>query len=536
MMAKFFKGLTDRFGQPIEKSVLETELSAASVGVRSPLTSYPGDGLNPDRLAVILREADAGDPLRYLELAETIEERDPHYAGVLRTRKQSVAQLEISVEPGSDEPAHVKQADMVGGWLKRDELADEIFDMLDAVGKGYSFTEIIWDSSSGQWRPERLEWRDPRWFRFDRTDGRTPTRIHDNGEEKPIDAFKYVFAVMRAKSGLPSRSGLARIIAWAWMFKAFTQRDWAIFTQNYGQPVRLGKYGSNASPQDRQTLYRAVANIGGDMAAIIPESMAIEFIEAKNLGAGHALYIERANWLDQQISKAVLGQTATTDAIAGGHAVGQEHRQVQEDIERADARQLSAIINRDLIRPWIDLEFGPQASYPRVKIGRPETKDVKMLVDAVAMLTPLGLVVGQDQMRALIGIGAPADGDAPLKAAPGDAPLKVAAPYPATNPLPDPGNPAKPVTVASKPAGPAKPVAADLFEAIADGALSGASVLTAWLRESVEAADSLEELQKLVRDGMAGLPPKELEATMRQAMLLAELTGRAEILAQANNG
>jgi phage gp29-like protein len=59
---------------------------------------------------------------------------------------------------------------MVRDWLKRDELTDEIFDILDCLGKGYSFTEIIWDTSTGQWMPLRLEWRDPRWFRFDRND------------------------------------------------------------------------------------------------------------------------------------------------------------------------------------------------------------------------------------------------------------------------------------------------------------------------------------------------------------------------------
>ena len=49
---------------------------------------------------------------------------------------------------------------------------------------------------------------------------------------------------------------------------------------------------------------------------------------------------------------------------------GKEHRQVQEDIERADAKALSAIINRDLIRCWIDLEYGSQKKYPRLRIGR----------------------------------------------------------------------------------------------------------------------------------------------------------------------
>ena len=44
--------------------------------MRSPIAGYPADGLNPQRLASILREPDQGDPLRYLELAETSSERD----------------------------------------------------------------------------------------------------------------------------------------------------------------------------------------------------------------------------------------------------------------------------------------------------------------------------------------------------------------------------------------------------------------------------------------------------------------------------
>ena len=160
-MADRFKGLVDQWGRPIEKAALTAEIAAPSLsGTRTPLTAYPGDGLDPQRLAQILRAADTGDPVSYLELAEQIEERDPHYAGVLSTRKRSVSQLEVTVEAASDDPIHKEQAERVEEWLTRDELADETFDMLDAVGKGYSFTEIIWDSSAGQWEPKRLEWRD----------------------------------------------------------------------------------------------------------------------------------------------------------------------------------------------------------------------------------------------------------------------------------------------------------------------------------------------------------------------------------------
>lgn len=190
-----------------------------------------------------------------------IEERDPHYLAVLSTRKRAVGQIDITVEAASDDAADVKKADMVRDWLKRDELVEEIFDILDCIGKGYSFTEIIWDTSEGQWRPARLEWRDPRWFRFDRVDLATPLQLDQNGQEKPLDPFKFIYAQIKAKSGLALRSGLARVATWGWMFKAFTQRDWAIFTQTYGQPLRIGKLAAGASEEDKDTLFRAAGTL-----------------------------------------------------------------------------------------------------------------------------------------------------------------------------------------------------------------------------------------------------------------------------------
>ena len=129
--------ILDAYGRPIDRQLVTQEVGAATLGgVRSPITGYPGDGLNPTRLANILREADAGDPLRYLELAQTIEERDLHYVGVLGTRRRAVSQIEVTVEAGSDDPEHERHAEMVRNWLGRDELQDELFDILDAVGKG----------------------------------------------------------------------------------------------------------------------------------------------------------------------------------------------------------------------------------------------------------------------------------------------------------------------------------------------------------------------------------------------------------------
>lgn len=514
--------ILDRFGQPLQHAVLTSEVAAPTFGgARSPISGYPADGLNPLRLGTILREADHGHPVRYLELAETIEERDLHYLGVLGTRKRSVSQLDITVEPASDAAADVDRADMVRKWLARDELAEEVFDILDAIGKGYSFTEIIWDFSERQYQPARLEYRDPRGFRFDRNNLASPMMLDDAGQEKPLPAFKFVFAAMRAKSGLIMRSGLARTAAWAYLFKKYTEKEWSIFTQTYGQPLRVGKYGSGASAADRDTLFKAVANIAGDCAAIIPESMKIDFVEASNVGAAHALYKERADWLDQQISKAVLGQTATTDAVTGGLGSGKEHRQVQEDIETADAKQLASIINRDLIRPWMMLEFGTAAAAPRVKIGRAEDEDLAAFSSAITPLVQVGLRVSAREIYAKFGLSEP-KADEPVLMPPG-----------ATNSPPAATQDDPPQQAAQAALRTAEPIAPTHQKMLADRlSIEGRPAIGAMLAQieiMLETADSLPELREMLLAGFPDIDNSQLADVMAQALIAANAGGRAAV-------
>ena len=59
-------------------------------------------------------------------------------------------------------------------------------------------------------------------------------------------------------------------------------------------------------------MLQAVANIGTDAAAIVPDSMLIEFTEARQSGSVE-LYQSFCQYLDAQVSKVVLGQTLTTE-------------------------------------------------------------------------------------------------------------------------------------------------------------------------------------------------------------------------------
>ncbi len=503
-------------------------------GVRSPISGHPADGLTPTRLASIHRAAATGSPLAWLELAEDIEERDPHYLSVLGTRRRSVAQLPITVEAASDDDEHVRHADFLREWLKEGVLELGLFDILDAIGKGFSVTEIEWESTPEAVLPKSLDYRPQRWFEFDQVDGETVV-LAEGVTREPLSPHKFIVHRHKAKSGLTIRSGLARVASWAWMYKAFTAKDWAIFTQNYGMPTRVGKFDRAASDADKEVLWRAVANIAGDCAAIIPAEMSIDFVSVeKGTGSPGQLYERRVDWFDRQISKLVLGQTTTTDAVSGGHAVAQEHRLVQEDLERADAKLLSASLTKQLVQLVIALNFGPQAKYPRLNIGRPDEVPLNDVVNAIDKLGPQGLTIEASELRDRLGFSDPAkprkDGKAPELI--GGRPQAPALPGLGSPLQPAPGKPAELEQMrhlVSRHASAPEPEFVDrMTERLAGDAAGALAGLTGAVKEAFDKAADLADLADML--ARLELDPQQLADAMGRAIALSHLTGRAALL------
>lgn len=531
--------ILDQFGRSIPASEIrrlrEPRATPTLAGVRPVWSGHPAEGLTPSRLAAIHRAAAQGDALRYLELAEDIEERDLHYATVLSTRKRAVAQLPITVEAASDDPQHVKHADFLREWIASGVLEEALFDALDGVGKGFSVLEIMWATEPGNIRPAQFVYRPQRWFDVAQEDGDT-IMLREGATLQPLAPHKFWVHRHPSKSGLVMRSGLARVASWAWMFKSFTLKDWAIFVQNYGQPLRLGRYGPEASDEDRRVLWQAVANIAGDCAAIVPRGMEIEFIEVKSAAEGAELYERRADWLDRQISKLVLGQTTTTDAVSGGHAVAREHRQVQEDIERSDGRMLSISVTRQLAHSIIAFNFGPQEKYPVILIGRPDEVPLKEVVDAVQKLGPLGLRVEASQIRDRLGLAEPAEGE--------DVEIIGGRPEPAPappQPAPPAGEPAPGELQAlrrrlaslhaSQPEADVMQALTDRLALDAQGALGGlVDRVQAELHAATDLADFARRLAALELD------PQALAEVLGRGMAIAHLAGQAAVLDELQGG
>lgn len=517
--------LLDQWGKTMQmpgRSEMLERLAQPSLGsVRQIQSGHPADGLDPIRLAGILRSAEIGDATSYLELAEQMEEKDLHYAAVLGVRKRAIRSLEMRVEPGDGTAAAKEAAEIVRKTLASAALKEDLIDMLDAIGKGYSATEIIWEYSGGAWSVVGLDQCDPRWFEFDQVTGRR-LLMKDNAGPVELRPFKFIVHQARAKSGLPIRGGLARLAAWAYMFKNFAIKDWAIFAEAYGHPLRLGKYETTATPADRQTLLRAVRQIGVDMAAIIPKTMEVEIVTASATGADK-LYEGKARYWDEQLSKGVLGQVATTDAIAGGHAVGKIHEEVRSDIRDADAEQLASTLMRDLAVPLTILRFGDARKVPPpvIRFLPPERIDPKDMLELMKEGPQRGLRIAVKDVRKTFNLSEPeADEDVLVPLQPSPAPPAATAEPPAPPP-------ARQVAAREDLAG-RTPDAIDALtgELLAEGDLQ--EVMDDDFGELLEAlgrASSMEQVQDLVGAFSAAGHPAKLQELLTRSTFAARIAG-----------
>lgn len=414
-------------GLPIVIRTLSEEVATPTIaGVRRTHEDRVATGMTPERLASILRNAHTGQARDYLTLAMEMEERYLHYASQIQTRRLAIDSVAITIESDGIDGKIVEAVEEL--------IADSGFltarsSLTDAIPKSFSMTEMMWEYERKRLRPVEYVDRDQRFFQFDRLSLRELRLARDGSiEGDDLPQAKFIRHMPSTRAGIPIRRGMAVPAAYAYLIQQFTLQDWAAFSEVYGMPLRVGKYNANASPADKRTLLRAVSSIANDAAAIIPAGMEIEFHEV-NGANGSAVFSGLLEYMDKQVSKLVVGQTMTSD---DGSSLGQAkiHNEVRLDILRADSVQLAITLNRDLIEPFVNLNFGPQERYPQLQLPVPDPEDIDALSNALSRLVPLGLKVKQSEIREKIGLSDP-DGEDDLLTAPAAPAAPV--PEPETN-------------------------------------------------------------------------------------------------------
>ena len=385
--------------------------------VNDKFSSYPSDGLTPVKLARIFKEADAGDPFRQMELFEEMESKDTHLFSQLQTRKLAVTGLDWEVQPFSQDGTDQEIAAFVEEQLKElDGFSDNLMDILDAIGKGISFQEIEWEYRDGHVVVGNIEYVHQKKFYYDTLTDALMLRTEAFPGGIPLPENKFIVHRYKARSGHPSRYGVLRVVAWMYLFKNYDLKDWVSFCEVYGMPLRLGTYDATASEKDKAALMDAIVRMGTDAAGIVPSGTDIRFIES-NKQSSVDIYERLARFCDEQMSKAIVGQTLTSDS-GGSYAQSKTHNDVRKDLTEADCKAVMETVRRELIRPLVEFNFGVRAHVPYFVLNATDTDDLKETAEIVNTLAATGLEIPKSWLYKKFNIPAPEKGEETIGKAP----------------------------------------------------------------------------------------------------------------------
>lgn len=512
--------LYDHLGRPIDTSSLRrTQAEASLTGVRNYYELIPSRAISPSKLAAVLRAAAQGDIVEQAKLFEDMEEKDPHIFAEMAKRKGAVSGRPWSVLPGEDTPLAGKVAEFVQQVVNGLDIEDIMLDAMDAVGKGFSALELAWEMSGGQWVITGAAHCPQTWFQF--AQGQTEIRlINGSTDGEALAPAKWLIHHHKARSGSPYRGALYRVLAWLFLFRNYSIKAWAQFVESYGMPIRIGKYPLGTPEAEQDTLLAALSAIATDAAAIIPDGMMIEIIEQARATGSVSHHQQLLDWTGKAISIAILGQTLTTDAgDRGTQALGKVHDVVRRDIMASDAQRLQTSITRQMIRPLVDLNFGPQEFYPYFQIQLPDTEDKSALAANLKTLTDAGFRdIPVWWIRERFGIPEPGKDDITL----------------ASQPAPEPSGPAKFLnglqTNAALPAqNDGQKSIDDLADALKPAELQAqAEDLLAPVISLIRAGTSYNDILERLGEAYTGMDSSALLLMLERAVFVAELQGRTE--------
>lgn len=396
--------------------------------LRQQLAPHPGVGLTPELLAALLAGAETGYLTAQAALAEDMEEKDAHLYAELSKRKRALLSLDWDVLPPQNGGARDRRdAAECRDWLRElPDFEDLLLDLANGLLYGYAAIELDWQSSGRRWLPTP-HYRPPTWFQMDR-ETRTELRLRStaHGDGEPLRPLGWIVHRHQAKSGYLARAGLARILAWPFLFKNYAVGDLAELLELHGLPLRVATYPAFLAEDAKTTLWEQLRDLGHNAAALLPEGVKLEFAEVQTKGESYQTMID---WCERSISKAILGQTLSAEARATGlgSGVAKLHDEVRWDLVSSDARQIAGTLGQQLIAPLLRLNRGldDPARLPRFVFDLKEVADLSQYAEALPKLVSIGLPIPVAWASERLGIPAPAEQEPILSTAPIPAPVSA---------------------------------------------------------------------------------------------------------------
>lgn len=381
-----------------------------------------GGGITPADVSRILQTADAGQPARLIDLFNEGRQKDGHLQGICYTRDVAVALCECDFIGREDQKLRDKKAIELCNRI-RDEFDNWpllIEHLTGAYVTGHATSVVEWrktrDGLVLPWRCKPVHARD---FIFSSKDGKlrySKTPGDTAGTDLLADNPGRVVQLQRRINGdVQVREGLIRVLIWAALFRNWSLKDWIALGEVGWKPWRIAKYQKTASQEDIESLLSSLEVLGSTGVAVIPETteLLVEWPKGMAPGTGgSSTHRELLDTLGREMSKAVLGQTTTTEPGPNGDRASTQTRdKVRTDIREMDAISVAAALRSHIFSPACAVNLSEGAVVPVPWFQTDEATDQLQFASAIEKLANARVRIPANWIRDELGAPEPKDGE-----------------------------------------------------------------------------------------------------------------------------
>jgi len=277
---------------------------------------------------------------------------DPHLFSTIQQRKSGVLSLNWELQQLDSAQS---EFDFINAFLYSINLENLIDQILNTLLFGFTVFEIIWKKDGNYLMPERVEEKPQEWFFFDQFNNLNLKKSFNTNlgiyEGDIINPLKFVLVQHKPTYQNPYGERVLSRCFWPVTFKRGGLKFWITFTEKYGNPFMIGKLPRGSAQTDIDNLLTSLENMVQDAVAVIPDDSSVEIKEAQR-SSSVEVFKELMNFMNSEISKAILTQTLTTEVQdTGTYAASKTMGDMLEKVQHADKRIVEKTINKiiDLI-------------------------------------------------------------------------------------------------------------------------------------------------------------------------------------------
>jgi len=241
------------------------------------------------------------------------------------------------IKPKSDDPIDKEIAKFVEYNLNNVEgtFYDDLFEIMSAIESGWSLNEKVWtigDKTSlypGRILLKSIKSLNPKYFNIGLDDFKN---IEDNGVISltiPAYGVKYpkdkfiIYSYRKRYEGVFGTS-ILRPLYDLWYLKTIIKRAMGVYLEKYGIPPVVGKYPPTMSKTEQDDLFEMLKQLRLESVGIVPQEVVMEFLNPQGRGIDN--FLRAIEYIDEQITKTIFGETLTSDyKESGSYALGKIH-------------------------------------------------------------------------------------------------------------------------------------------------------------------------------------------------------------------